>query len=111
MANEYDDLTLEEYLASLSESDIKLMDGVPLKIEELIDIDDEELDALKIRNGLTEEDQTRRSEIFEKIMGFRIFAKVEREARQHHWHYNDSNGNGDTNGGKDNTLSLCYSSW
>jgi hypothetical protein len=79
--------TLDEYLASLSESDIKLMDGVPLKADELINIDDEELDALKIGNSLTEEEQARRSEIFEEIWRLRIFAKVGRDAKDHGWNY------------------------
>ena len=43
----------------------------------------------------TKEQQSKRSEIINKIKHLRIFAVLEREARQHHWYYNDSNGDGD----------------
>jgi hypothetical protein len=96
-----DNLTLEEYLATLSNTDKELLKGFPLTVDELVDIEEEELDRLKIRHGLTKEEQTRRSEIISKIKDLRIFAILEREARQHQW-YGDSNGNGRKDNKDDN---------
>jgi hypothetical protein len=93
LTSEFDDLTLQEYLITLSDSDKELLRGFPLTVDELVDSDEDELDALKVGQGLTKEKQTRRSEIISKIEHLRIFAVLEREGRQHHW-YNDGNGNG-----------------
>lgn len=98
------DITLEEYLITLSDSDKELLKGFPLTVDELVDSDEDELDVLKTGYDLTKEQQSKRSEIISKIRYLRIFAVLEREARQHHW-YNDSNDNGDTNGRKDNNQS------
>ncbi|HEY7082377.1 MAG TPA: hypothetical protein VH500_22025 [Nitrososphaeraceae archaeon] len=104
MTTESDNLTLEEYLTTLSDADKELLKGFPLTVDELVDSDEDELDRLKTGYDLTKEQQSKRSEIISKVVYLRISAIVEREARQHHWHYNYSNGNGkdDGNGGKIN---------
>ncbi|HEY7573406.1 MAG TPA: hypothetical protein VH796_18760 [Nitrososphaeraceae archaeon] len=103
MTTESDNLTLEEYLTTLSNVDKELLKGFPLTVDELVDSDDEVLDALMMRQGLSNEEQIKRSEIISKIKHLRIFAVLEREAKQHHW-YNDRNDNGNDNGNgrKDN---------
>jgi hypothetical protein len=101
LTTESDNLTLEEYLTILSNADKELLKGFPLTVDELVDSDDEVLDALMMRQGLSKEEQIRRSEIISKIKHLRIFAVLEREAGQHHW-YNDRNGDGNNNGRKDN---------
>ena len=104
MTTESDNLTLEEYLTTLSDADKELLKGFPLTVDELVDIEVEELDELKMGHGLTKEEQTRRSEIISKIKYLRISAIVEREARQHQW-YGDSNGNGRKDNNNDNNQS------
>jgi len=93
LTTESDNLTLEEYLTTLSDADKELLKGFPLAVDELIDIDEDDLDVLKTGYDLTKEQQSKRSEIISKIKHLRIFAVLEREAREHHW-YNDGNGNG-----------------
>jgi hypothetical protein len=95
---------LEEYLTTLSDADKELLKGFPLSVDELVESDEDELNVLKTGYDPTKEQQSKRSEIINKIKHLRIFAVLEREARQHHWYYNDSNGDGDGDGdgGKDN---------
>jgi hypothetical protein len=100
LTTESDNLTLEEYLTTLSDADKELLKGFPLTVDELVESDEDELDVLKTGYDLTKEQQSKKSEIISKIKYLRISAILEREARQHHWYHNDSNGDG--NGGKDN---------
>ena len=86
---------MEEYLTTLSDADKELLKGFPLSVDELVESDEDELNVLKTGYDPTKEQQSKRSEIINKIKHLRIFAVLEREARQHHWYYNDSNGDGD----------------
>jgi hypothetical protein len=90
-----DGLTLEEYLATLSDSDKELLEGVPLAIDELLDfdLDSKELSDLKTGNGLSGQQQAKRAEIIGKLQNLSIFAAVKRNGEQHHWYGRDySNG-------------------
>lgn len=90
-----DGLTLEEYLATLSDLDKELLEGVPLTVDELLDLDldDQELSNPKTGNVLTDEQRAKRAEIISKILNLRILAAVKRNGEQHHW-YGYDYGNG-----------------
>jgi hypothetical protein len=87
-ANDDDGLTLEEYLATLSDSDKELLEGVPLTVDELLDLDldDQELSNPITGNSLTDEQQIKRAEIISKILNLRILAAIKRNGEQHHWY-------------------------
>ena len=63
LTTESDNLTLDKYLTTLSNADKELLKGFPLTVGELVDSDDEVLDTLMTRQGLSKEEQIRRSEI------------------------------------------------
>ena len=96
---EVDGLTLEEYLASLTDADRQVLTGFPLTVDEFIDLDldGDRLNELKTGTelglALTEEQQAKRVELIDKIMRLYICAVMEDEARRNEW-FGHNNGNG-----------------
>src|SRR5262245_15418484 len=97
MTIEYDDLTLEEYLVSLSAEDKQLVSEIPLDVDKLVSMDSDEFNELKLKTNtgnLTEDQELRKYEIIGKIGKLRTFAVLEREARDHSWPRGNNGGNG-----------------
>ncbi len=90
-------LTLEEYVSTLSDADRQILVGFPLTVDELIDTDRDELNQLKVATGLalTEEQQAQRADMIEKIMYLQMYAVLEDDAKQDQWcGQKNDNGNG-----------------
>ena len=86
-----DDVTLTKYVSSLSDADKQLLQGVPLTVDEYmdLDLDVEGLNQLKVGTGLgltlTEEQQAKRSDHTDKIMYLQMHAVLDDEAKSKEW--------------------------
>lgn len=85
MLEDDDNLTLDKYLARLTDEDKELLEGIPLNVDELVDMDYEELQEMNKLNpnqAPSDEQQKRRLEIITKIMDLHTWAVLERESKQ-----------------------------
>jgi hypothetical protein len=84
MLEDDDNLTLDEYLARLTHEDKELLEGIPLNVDELVDMDYEELQEMNKpdpNQALSDEQQKRRLEIITKTMDLHTWAVLERESK------------------------------
>jgi DNA replicative helicase MCM subunit Mcm2 (Cdc46/Mcm family) len=103
MTSELDDLTLEEYLNQLPDSDKKLIEGSGFSLthDKLLSMDNDALNEFKARvsdnNNLIEEQKSKTLEIIAKIVELHVWATVLERAKANSFFTNpvkDGNGNG-----------------